>query len=102
METTQSPAEIYDHVFDAVMMSIDGDWIEIHLQADVDDQSVGLKGDYRTAEGETLDLDVRKLDYSVSRAIRDLSRIMADTEKSGWTKAVFLLKRSGEYAVHFE
>jgi hypothetical protein len=100
MATLDSPADIYEHVFDALLMQPQDDWIEIHLHADVDENSVGLTADYSTADGRTLDLDVRKLDHSVSKAIRDLRRIM--TGASQWSKAHFLLKRSGEYAVRFE
>lgn len=102
MATLDSPAEIYEHVFDALLMEPQGDWLEIHLHADVDDNSVGLTADYVTADGRSENLDVRKLDHSVSKAIRNLRRIMTGAGQTGWSKAHFLLKRSGEYAVRFD
>jgi hypothetical protein len=102
MATLDSPAEIYNHVFDALLMLPEGDWLEIHLHADVDGESVGLTADYRTNTDSTENLDVRKLDHSVSKAIRNLQRIMAGTTGKAWSKAYFLLKRSGEYSVRFD
>ncbi len=102
MATLDSPAEIYDQIFDALLMCPEGDWLEIHLHADVDENSVGLTADYRTADGAAENLDVSKLDHSVSKAIRNLRRIMTSNNGIGWNKAHFLLKRSGEYSVGFD
>jgi hypothetical protein len=65
------------------------------------DGSVGLTGDYDRAQGGTADLDVRRLDYSVSKALRNLHRLTVQEGQEPWSEVVFTLKAGGNFALRF-
>jgi hypothetical protein len=96
------PADaIYRHVAGQLAESADGPWSEIRLHISVIDGSVGLTGDYDRAQGGTVDLDVRRLDYSVSKALHNLHRMTVQDGQEPWSEVVFTLKAGGNFALRF-
>lgn len=102
MADIDTPEGIYRHVGQALAGSVAEPWSEIRLHVDVIDGSVGLTGDYTRAAGEVADLDVRKLDYSVSKALRNLHRLTASSAHEPWSKAVFSLKSDGAFDLKYD
>jgi hypothetical protein len=96
------PADaIYRHVAAQLAESTSEAWSEIRLHISIIDGSVGLTGDYDRAQGGTIDLDVRRLDYSVSKALRNLHRLTVQEGQEPWSEAVFTFKANGEFALRF-
>jgi hypothetical protein len=92
---------IYHHVAGQLAESANEAWSEIRLQISIIDGSVGLTGDYDRAQGGTADLDVRRLDYSVSKALRNLHRLTVQEGQEPWSEVVFTLKAGGNFALRF-
>lgn len=102
MADIDSPEGIYRHVGQALADSVAEPWSEIRLHVDVIDGSVGLTGDYTKAAGDVADLDVRKLDHTVSKALRNLHRLTASSAHEPWSKAVFSLKSDGAFDLKYD
>lgn len=102
MADIDTPEGIYRHVGQALADSVAEPWSEIRLRIDMFDGSVGLTGDYTKASGDIADLDVRKLDYSVSKALRNLHRATASSAHEPWSKAVFSLKSDGAFDLKYD
>ena len=102
MADIDSPEGIYRHVGQALADSVAEPWSEIRLHVDVIDGSVGLTGDYTKTAGGVADLDVRKLDYTVSKALRNLHRLTASSAHEPWSKAVFSLKSDGAFDLKYD
>lgn len=103
MADLDTPEGIYRHVGQALADSVAEPWSEIRLRIDMVEGSVGLTGDYtRASSGEVADLDVRKLDYSVSKAVRNLHRLTGSSAHEPWSKAVFALKADGAFDLKYD
>jgi hypothetical protein len=96
MADLTEPGAIYADVATKLAAGVDGDWREIVLKISVLDNSVGLAGEYATQAGEKRDLDVRRLDYPVSKALRNLHRLMCGGA-SAWSQAEFRLMPNGDF-----
>lgn len=96
MPAPDQPDAIYAHVAAALASAVDEPWREIVLRTDAAGGSIGLTGDYATPDGTQRDLDVRRLDHSVSKALRNLNRQMAGTA-AAWTDAAFHLSQDGDF-----
>ncbi len=95
MVNIETPEGIYAHIAQSLIGSVADAWLEIRLHVDVIDGSVGLTGECDLSSGRTTDLDVRKLNYTVSKAIRNLHRQMSSAGQEPWCRAVFVLKPDG-------
>ena len=96
MPIPDEPSAIYAHVAAALAAAVEEPWREIVLRIDTVEGSIGLTGDYATPDGARCDLDVRRLDYSVSKALRNLNRQMAGTA-AAWSDAAFHLSQDGGF-----
>jgi hypothetical protein len=103
MADLDTPEGIYRYLGQSLADSVAEPWSEIRLAIDMIEGSVGLSGDYtRAGSAETADLDVRKLDYLVSKAVRNLHRLTDSSAHEGWSKAVFTLKANGTFDLKYD
>ena len=91
---------IYAYVGQALAQAVSGPFRKAVLEADVGGGSVGLTG-HVEREGGREDLDVHALDIQVSKAFRNLHRIMARGDGQDWNRADFELSASGEFSIKF-
>ncbi len=89
--------DIYARIGQALVDCVGEPWREIRLHIDVVDNSIGLTGDYLRESGAPADLDVRRLDHSVVKAIRQLHKTSHRSGNAAWTRADFILKPDGQF-----
>lgn len=92
---------IYAYVGQSLADAAPGAWRKAVLEADVGGGSVGLTGHVELNNGGREELDVHKLDLKVSKAVRNLHRIMAGGDGQDWNRADFVVEPSGEFSVKF-
>src|SRR5688572_15668097 len=92
---------IYAYIGEAMAGVIDGTWRNARLEADVAGGSVGLSGQVERHDGRLEGLDVHRLDFRVSKAVRNLHRIMAREDGKDWNRVDFELAESGEFSLRF-
>lgn len=93
----ESEQDIYAYIGQALADCVDEPWSEIRLHIDVVDNSIGLTGEYLRESGASADLDVRKLDHAVTKAIRQLHRTSHLSRTASWMHADFILKPDGQF-----
>lgn len=93
----ESEQDIYAHIGQALADGVDEPWREIQLYVDAIDNSIGLTGEYVQEGGASAHLDVRQLDHSVTKAIRQLHKMSHLSGNASWTRADFVLTPNGRF-----
>jgi len=101
MANIDTPEDIYAYVGQALADAVAEPWSEIRLEIDAEGDSIGLTGDYTRVGGVVADLDVRKLGYTVSKALLNLRRITVSSAHKPWSRAVFSLKADGDFNLKY-
>jgi hypothetical protein len=98
----ESEQDIYARIGQALADCVDEPWREIRLYVDVIDNSIGLTGEYVQQGGASAHLDVRQLDHSVTKAIRQIHETSHLSGNASWTRAVLVLKPDGRFQMTFD
>ncbi len=98
----ESEQDIYARIGQALADCVDEPWREIRLYVDVIDNSIGLTGEYVQQGGASAHLDVRQLDHSVTKAIRQIHETSHPPGNASWTRAVLVLKPDGRFQMTFD
>jgi len=95
--------EIYEHIANALAGAVDEPWSEIRLVSKIWMTSTGFTGDYTRQPPDlgVADLDVDRIDYSVTKALKKLQSIMTSTSHGPWNKVTFKLAPDGKLAANF-
>jgi hypothetical protein len=93
----ENAEDLYVHIWRALADCVAEPWSEIRLHIDVIDNSIGLTGEYLRASGTLAGLDVRQLDHSVTRALRQLHKASHRSGTASWMRADFIVKPDGQF-----
>ncbi len=93
----ENAEDLYHSIGQALADCVAEPWSEIRLHIDVIDNSIGLTGEYLRENGALADLDVRQLDHSVTRAIRQFHKVSHRSGNASWMGADFILRPDGQF-----
>ena len=96
--------ELMKKIANALMESVDNDWIEIMLNIErTSSEHMGLNAEYITQDGDIKYISFFDNDYGLFNLFESLYQTMtADTDKHKWNRAKVTLNSDGELNIKFE